>query len=102
MRAEVIERAPRPGHREAQALFRARAICWIFGALVEGHRDICAQCNLNIHRVLRREEVAAAVKVRAEAYAFVGDLAQFAQAEDLESAGVGKHGARPTDEAMQP
>ena len=29
-------------------------------------------------------------------------LAQLAQAEDLKAAGVGQHGSRPTDEAVQP
>ena len=43
----------------------------------------------------------AAIEVRAEADAFVGDLAQLAEGEDLEAAGVGEHGARPADEFVQ-
>ena len=99
--AEVIERAARPGHGEAQALFGAAAVGGVLSALVEGHGDVGAESDLHVHGVLGREEVAAAVQVRAEADAFVGDLAQGAEREDLEAAGVGEHGARPTDEAMQ-
>ncbi len=51
--------------------------------------------------MLGREEVAAAVEVRTEADTFVRDLAQGAEREDLKSAGVGKHGTRPTDESVQ-
>ena len=40
--------------------------------------------------------------MRAETHALVRDLAQLAQAEDLKAAGVGEHGARPADEAVQP
>jgi hypothetical protein len=97
--AEVIERAARPGHGEAQALFGARAIGRVLGALVEGHADVGAERDLHVDGVLGREEVRTAVEVRAEAHAVVGDFAQLAQGEDLEAAGVGEHGARPTDEA---
>ena len=101
MGAEVIERAPRPGHGEAQALFGAAAFGGVLGALVEGHGDVGAEGDLHVHGVLGREEVAAAVEMRAEAHAFVRDFAQLAEAEDLEAAGVGEHGARPADEAVQ-
>ena len=81
MRAEVIERAARPGHGEAQALFGAAALGRILGALIKGHGNIRAQRNLHVHGVFGREEVAAAVEMRAEANAFIGDFAQFAEAE---------------------
>jgi len=48
-----------------------------------------------------REEVAAAVEMRSEADALIGNFAQLREAVDLESTGVSQHGARPTDEAMQ-
>jgi len=102
VRAEVVERTPRPGHRQAQALFGAAAAGGVLGALVEGHADVGAQRNLHVDGVLGSEKVAAAVQVRTEADALVGDLAQLAQTEDLKAARVGQHGARPTDEAMQP
>jgi hypothetical protein len=51
--------------------------------------------------MLRREEVAAAVQVGAEANALVGHLAQLAQAEDLETAGISEQAAWPADESVQ-
>ena len=77
------------------------AIGRILGALVEGHADVGAERDLHVHGVLGREEVTAAIEVRAETNAFVRDLAQLGEAVDLESAGVGEHGARPADEAMK-
>ena len=74
--AEVIERAPRPGHGQAQAFLGAAALGRVFGALVEGHGDVGAQRDLHIHGVLGRKEVAAAVQMRPEAHAFVRDFAQ--------------------------
>ncbi len=97
----MIERAAGPGHGEAEALLGAGAVCGILGALVEGHCDVGAEGDLHVHGVLRREEVAAAVEVRAEADTFIGDFAQSAEAEDLKAAGVGEHGARPADELVQ-
>ena len=45
---------------------------------------------------------AIAVQMRAEQHAFFGDLAQAAQAEDLEAAGIGEDGPRPVHELVQP
>src|ERR1700722_1215720 len=42
------------------------------------------------------------VEVRAESYALVGDFAQFAQAENLKTAGIRKNRARPGHELVQP
>jgi hypothetical protein len=67
VRAEVIERAPRPGHRQPQALFGAAAIRRVLGALVEGHADVRAQRDLHIDGMLGGKEVAAPVQMRTEA-----------------------------------
>ncbi len=99
--AEVIERAARPGHGEAEALFGAGPIGRILGALVESHANVGAESDLHIDGMLGGEKVRTAVEVRAEADAVVGDFAQRVEGEDLEAAGVSEHGARPTDEAMQ-
>ena len=77
------------------------AIRRILRALIEGHADVRAQRNLHIHRVLGREEMAAAIEMRAEPHALIRNLAQLREAEDLKAAGVGEHGARPADEPMQ-
>ena len=99
--AEVIEGAPRPGHGQAQALFGARAIGRILGALVEGHANIRAESDLHIDRVLGREKVRTSVEVGAEAHAVVAHFAQLVEREDLKAPRIGEQGARPTDEFVQ-
>ena len=76
MGAEVIERAARPGHGEAQAFFGASAIGGVLGALVESHADVGAESDLNVDGVLGREEVLAAIEMGAELDAIVGDFAE--------------------------
>ena len=99
--AEVIERAARPGHGEAQALFGAGAIGGILRALVESHADVRAEGDLHVDGMLGSKEVRTPIEVRAEAHAVVGDFAQLAERENLKAAGVGEQGARPTDEFVQ-
>ena len=101
MRSEVIERAARPAHGEAQAFASAVAIGGILRALIEGHADVGAERDLYIHRVLGSERVKAAVEMGAKRNSLVADLAQLREAVDLESAGVSEHGPGPADEAMQ-
>jgi hypothetical protein len=99
--AEVIERAARPGHGEAEAFFGAITSGWILGALVEGHADIGAECDLHVDRMFGSEEVRTPVEMRAKADTVVSNFSERAEGEDLEAAGISKDGARPTDEAMQ-
>ena len=69
--AEVIERAARPRHSEAEAFFGAGAISRILGALIESHDDVGAESDLNVDRVLGGEEVRAAIEVRPKLDAIV-------------------------------
>ena len=101
MSAEVGERALSPRHCQAQAFFSARAVGGILGAFIEGHGNVSAEGDLHVHGMLWREEVTGAVEVRAEADTFVRDFAESAEGKDLKAAGVGEHGARPGDKAMQ-
>ena len=101
MGAEVIERALRPGHREAEALFGAGAVGGILRALVETHNNICAESDLDVDGVLGGEEVRAAVQMRAELDAVVGNFAERTEGEDLKAAGVSEERARPTHEFMK-
>ncbi len=48
-----------------------------------------------------REHMRVAIQVRAEQHAFFRDLAQIAEAEDLEAARIGEDRARPRHEAVQ-
>src|SRR5207302_4865910 len=54
------------------------------------------------HRAFRAEKMRGAVQVRTECDAFLGDFAEFAEAEDLKSARVGEDRAPPGHESMQP
>ena len=74
----------------------------ILQALVEHHHDVAAQRQLDVDGRLRREHVAVAVEMRLEHHALFGDLAQPAQAEDLEAAGIGEDRPRPVHELVQP
>ena len=90
-----------PAQGQVHRLLGARAIGGMLGALVEGHDDVGAEGDLDLHRLLGREDVRGAVEMRAKRDAFFADLAQLAEAEDLESAGVGEHGAIPRHEAVE-
>ncbi len=101
MCAEVGEGAQSPGHGVAEAFGGAGLVGGIFGAFIEGHADVGAEGDLDVHGVFRGEEVGAAVEVGAEADAFLRNLSEFGEGEDLESAGVGEHGAGPADELVE-
>ena len=78
-----------------EARTRAR-IRRILRALIERHDDVRAQPDLRRHRTLRAEKMRRAIQVRPKRHAFLVDLAQFAQAEYLESAGIGEDAPDPT------
>ena len=101
VRPEVIERTPRPRHCQSQALFSARAIGRILGALIERHTNVRTESDLHIHRMFRRKKMAAAVEMGTEPDALVRDLAQLRQTVNLKAARVAEHGSRPTHESMQ-
>ena len=89
--------ARRPRHRrlEAAPLGGERR------TVVEGHGDVAAERLLDRHAALGRHHQQAAVQVRAEGDAVLGEGASVAQAEDLEAAAVGQERARPVHEAVQ-
>ena len=91
----------RPADGAVHGLARIFVADGIFGALVEHHQDVAAEGELGVHGGFGREFVRVAVEVGLEDHAFVGDLAQAGEAEDLESAGIGEDGARPRHEAVQ-
>ncbi len=70
-------------------------------ALVQGHEDVHAEGELDLDRLLRRQDVAGAVQVRLERDAFLADATQRGQAEDLEAAAVGQDGPIPPHESVQ-
>jgi len=99
--AEMLKAASGPGHGVAKAFGGSGFGGGVFGAFVEGHADVRAEGDLDVHGVFWGEHVAAAVEMGAELDAFVGDFAEFGEGEDLESAAVGEQAARPGDELVQ-
>ena len=71
-------------------------------AFVQHHHDVAAERELNVDRALGSEKVRIAVQMRTEEHAFVRDLAERVETEDLEPARIGKDGTRPRHELMKP
>ena len=71
------------------------------GALVEDHYHVRAQVTLNLHRLFRAHEHLGTIDRRSEGHALFLDLAHGAQAEYLETTGVGEDRAFPLHEIVQ-
>ena len=94
--------AQRPRARAAHRGQRLPALCGLGDALVQHHRNVGAEKELDFCRPLRCQHHRRAVDVRAEERALVADAAGGGEAHDLEAAGVGQNGALPAREAVQP
>ena len=88
-------KAARPAHRPVHGRARCFVAHRVRRALIQHHHDVAAKRQLDVDGRCGREHVRVAVQVRLEQHAFVADLAQIAEAEDLESAGIGQDGPRP-------
>src|SRR5262249_3029469 len=92
-RLQSIERrarAARPTRGQLHAALRLFVTRVAARALVEDHHDVRTERRLHFHRDFRRQETQRTVDVRPKLRAFFADLAQRAQAPDLEPAGVGE------------
>ena len=65
------------------------------------HRHVAVERVLNLHRDLRRQEKFAAVDGISKANAFLGDLTQFAETENLKSARIREDGLIPPAETVK-
>jgi hypothetical protein len=72
-------RALGPAHRQFHRGFDRLARGWERCAFVERHRDVGAEQALDLDRALGREQMHAAVQMRAEGDALFVDLAQRGQ-----------------------
>ena len=90
LREIIVAAAARPVRVRSVAASRARGSGGSFDAFVEHHDDVRAERDLNLDRFFGRKKMLGAVEVRAESDAFVGDLAQIGEAENLEAAGIGE------------
>ncbi len=70
-------------------------------AFVEDHHDVAAEGELDVDGAFGSEHVRVAIEMRAEEDAFFGDFAEGIEAEDLETAGIGKNGAGPGHELVE-
>ena len=86
VRLEILLAAAGPARGHLHGLAGALVGGGELGALVKGHDDVGAEADLGGQRGFRREKVQRAVQVRAELHAILGELAQLAEAEDLEAA----------------
>ena len=93
--------APGPAQRQFHRFARLRGCRRIGGAVVENHDHIGAKPLLQGDGGFRAEEDALAIDRRAERHAFLADLAHGAEAEDLETAGIGEDRPVPAHEAVQ-
>ena len=91
----------RPAQGAVHALAGVLMADGIFGTFVERHEDVAAEGELGVNRGFGCELMGAAIQVGLKRHAFVRDLAQAGEREDLEAAGIGKNGVGPGHEAMQ-
>ena len=102
MLRKIIPRAPRPIERPLRSVAGARFRRRRFDTFVEHHHDVCAQRDLNLQRSFRRKKMFGAVQVRTKRHTFVGNFAQFAEAENLEPSRIRQNRSRPRHEFVQP
>ena len=98
---ETFEAATEPLLREVQRALGIGVVGVAGAAFVKGHDDVRADGALNVHHTLGREEMLAAVDMRAELRALGRQLAAIGQRKDLEAAAIRQYRAAPTVEAVQ-
>src|SRR5581483_3634578 len=96
--ARTLRPAQRQLHRRARLVLGGR----IGRAFVEYHKNVGTEPLLHRDRFLGPEKYAVAVHRRLEVHALLRHLAQRAEAEHLETAGIRENRAFPMHEAMQP
>src|SRR5438552_1814871 len=102
MTSVMFIRCPGPARGPLRRDAGGLTACGIFEALVQDHHDVAPESELHVDCRFGSEQMCVAVKVRTEDDARFGDLAERAQAEDLEAAGIGENGPWPTHEFVQP
>ncbi len=93
--------ALRPTRGEGRGLRRLVIACRVRNTGVQHHHDVRAKSFLHLNRFFRAEKELAAVQVRAELRALLGDFGQLLQAEYLEPAGIGENRPVPVHELVQ-
>ena len=86
---------------QAEALLCVFVVACSGRTLVEGHDDVCADAALDVHHLLGRKGVSAAVDVALEGAAFFRQLADAGKRKHLEAAAIGQDWAVTSVEAVQ-
>jgi len=90
-----------PARRQISGLDGLLACCRIRDAGVKAHHDIGPQGLLDGNCLLGAEKELRAIQMGAKGCAGLGDLRQFLEAEDLESAAIRQNGPIPVHELVQ-
>ena len=102
MRQIVLLRSPRPAAGQFHGATDGFGARRILNAFIEDHNDVRAQCQLNLDRAFRREEMRGAVQVRSKPYPILSHPRQAFKAHHLEPAAICQNGTRPGHEPVQP
>ena len=98
---KTLPTAFHPAVRQVEALACVGKVCRSRRALVESHHDVRADGALDVHHLLGREEMLAAVDVGAELAALFREFANAGEGKHLKASAVGEHGAVEAVELMQ-
>ena len=98
--AARIQAALGPAVRQMHGLLGDTALNGRRHALIENHHDVAADGSLRGNAALGAQAHRRLIDITLELGAFLGDGAASGQREDLESAGIGQHRARPIHESM--
>ena len=98
---EVISSSLRPAHRPLERLARAIVRRRMLEAFVEHHRDIRSELRLDVDGRFGRQQMLAAVEMRAKRRPFLVHFAPRGKTEDLIAAAVGEDRLVPADEPVK-
>ncbi len=98
---KIIPRPPRPLRRSNYRRFCRLSRRRRLNALIEHHRNVRTQRQLDLRRLLRRQQMLRPVQMRSKSHTFVRDFAQLGKTEDLEPTGIREYRARPRHKAVQ-
>ena len=98
---KTLPTAFHPAVRQVETLACVGKVSRSRGTFVESHHDVSADGALDVHHLLGREEMLAAVDVGAELATLFREFANAREGKHLKAAAVGEHGAVETVELMQ-
>jgi len=98
---EAFASAPRPPKRPIERFARAIVRGWMLETFVQHHRDVRSELPLDVDGGFGRQQMLAAVEMRAERRSFFVHLAPRRKTEHLVAATISKDRLVPADECME-